>query len=338
MAKAPAPPGSPPPKKPSRSRTPIIIAVVLLAGGVVAWLLLRPHKPKADHDFTGYVVSQDVYMSSPVSGTLTAVAVKRGDRVAAGQSLFRVDPTVRAAQADQARAQIAQAQAQVEQQRSALAHARADLAAAQAEADRNEAEFKRLSAAQREKPGVVAQLQIDQSQAAYKGALDKRDAASAQVKSADAAISAAQAQVHQAEAGLTTAQRQLTDLAPVAPGPGRVEDVMFKPGESVSANTPVVSIVPDGEVKVRFYVPEYLIQTFKPGRKVVIACDGCANGMTATVDFVANSPEYTPPVIYSLDARHKLVFMVEAVPSDARALVVGQPMDVAGEAKDLARR
>jgi HlyD family secretion protein len=113
---------------------------------------------------------------------------------------------------------------------------------------------------------------------------------------------------------------------------------MFKPGESVTANMPVISIVPDGEVKVRFYVAQGLVNGFRPGRRVAIACDGCARGMTATVDFVASQPEFTPPIIYSLDARQKLVFMVEAAPSDPRALVPGQPMDVAGAAADLPRR
>jgi HlyD family secretion protein len=311
--------------------------LVVVVGGV-AWLLLRTHGARKDKGFTGYVVSQDVYMSSPASGTLTAVSVKRGDRVAPGQPLFRVDPTVRAAEADQARALIGANQAQVQQQQSALARARADLASAQADADRDEAEVKRLSAAQRQKPGSVAQLQLDQSQAAYRSALDKRDGARAELQSASAAIEAARAQVRQAQAGLTSAEHQLNDLAPVAPSAGRIEDVMFKPGESVAANAAVVSIVPDGEVKVRFYVPEYLVNGFRTGRRVAIGCDGCAKDMTAAVDFVANSPEYTPPVIYSLDARQKLVFMVEAVPSDAQALIPGQPMDVAGEAKDLPKR
>jgi HlyD family secretion protein len=60
--------------------------------------------------------------------------------------------------------------------------------------------------------------------------------------------------------------------------------------------------------------------------------------MTAVVDFVAARPEFTPPVIYSLDARQKLVFLVEAVPADPRALVPGQPMDVAATAADLPHR
>jgi len=316
----------------------VVIAVLAGAAVVAGWLLLRPHGPKSHEAFTGYVVSEDIYMASPVGGTLTQVAVKRGDRVAAGQTLFHVDPTVRAAQTDQARAQISGAEAQVAQQQSMLARARADLAAAQAEADRTGAEAGRLAAAQREKAGAVAPLQLDQAQAAHKAALEKRDAARAGLTSAAAAIDAARAQVRVTQAGLTSAQRQLSDLAPVAPAAGRVEDVMFKTGESVGAGAPVVSIVPDGEVKVRFYVPQGLVAAYKPGRRVAIACDGCASGMTATVDFVAARPEYTPPVIYSLDARQKLVFMVEAVPSDPRALVPGQPIDVAPTATDLQRR
>jgi HlyD family secretion protein len=243
--------------------------------------------------------------------------------------LFRVDPTVRAAETERARAGISTSQAQVEQQQSALARARADLAAAQADADRNGSEVRRLSAAQQEKAGSVAQLQLDQAKAAYESTLNKRDAARAQVHSASAAIEAARAQVLQGEADLTSAQRQLSELAPVAPSDGRVEDVMFKPGETVTANAPVISIVPDGEVKVRFYVPQSLVNSFQPGRRLTIGCDGCATGMTAIVDFVASRPEYTPPIIYSLDARQKLVFLVEAIPATPRALIPGQPMDIA---------
>jgi HlyD family secretion protein len=144
--------------------------------------------------------------------------------------------------------------------------------------------------------------------------------------------------VQQAQAGLTSALRQLDDLAPVAPSPGRVEDVMARPGETVTAGSPVVAIVPDGQVKVRFYVPQSLVHAYGPGRRVAIACDGCAAGMTATVNFVANQPEYTPPIIYSLDARQKLVFMVEALPSDPRAVLPGQPVDVSPTADGLPKR
>ena len=329
-------------KKTEAARRPRTWIPVAVAAAVVAavggWLLWRSHERPAREAFTGYVVSDDVTMSSPIGGTLTRIAVRRGERVTPGQALFDVDPTIRTAQAEQAGAQITASQAVVEQQQAGLLRARSELGAAQADADRAGAELRRLLAAQREKSGAVAALQIEQAQAAARAALDRRDGARAAVQTAAAAVLAAKAQVAQAQAGLRSARREVADLAPVAPSAGRVEDVMFKAGESVSANAPVVTLVPDGEVKVRFYVPEALVHGYQPGRQVAIACDGCPAGMTATVDFVATRPEYTPPIIYSLDARQKLVWLVEARPSDPAALVPGQPMDVAATSAELRRR
>jgi HlyD family secretion protein len=314
------------------------VVAVLAAVALVLWLVLRSDDRSGAERFTGYVVADDIYMTSPVAGTLASVSVRRGQRIVAGAALFQVDPTERAAGAEQARAQIGAEQAQVNQQQSALARAREDLAAARADAAKQGAQLERMTAAQAEKPGSVAQVDIDQLRAGHDAALRRADAARAQLGAASAAIDAARAQVGGAEAGLTSARRRLAELAPVAPAAGRIEDVMFKPGETVPPNVPVVSIVPDGQVKVRFYVPQAMVNAYKPGRKVAIACDGCASGMTASVDFVATEPEYTPPVIYSLDARQKLVFMVEAVPSSPRALVPGQPIDVAPMAGDLPRK
>jgi HlyD family secretion protein len=136
------------------------------------------------------VVSDDIYMAPPVAGTLTSVSVRRGQRVAAGDALFRIDPTVRAAQTRQAKATIATNQAQVDEQQAALTHARADLAAAQADADRYGAQVRRLTSAQQEKPGSVVALDLDQAQASYAAALHKRDGARAQIASAGAAVAA----------------------------------------------------------------------------------------------------------------------------------------------------
>jgi HlyD family secretion protein len=310
-----------------------VLAIVVLA----AWLLTRSDTGGREQ-FTGYVVADEVYMTSPVAGTLARVAVVRGQRVAAGAPLFQVDPTERAAGTEQARAEISASEAQVGQQQATLAKGREELAAAQADAARQGAQLKRMTAAQAEKPGSVAQVDIDQVRAGYEAALRRADAARAQLGFAAAAIDSARAQVRGSQAGLASAQRRLTELGPVAPSAGRVEDVMFKTGETVPANVPVVSIVPDGQVKVRFFIPQAAVTAYKPGRKVAIACDGCPPGMSATVSFVASEPEYTPPVIYSLDARQKLVFMVEAVPSNGRALVPGQPIDVAPSTAHLPKR
>jgi HlyD family secretion protein len=92
----------------------------------------------------------------------------------------------------------------------------------------------------------------------------------------------------------------------------------------------VVSLLPPGNVKVRFFVPEPKLGGVKVGQRVALACDGCAPSLGATISFIAPQAEFTPPVIYSKDNRAKLVFLVEARPSaeDAVKLHPGQPVDV----------
>jgi HlyD family secretion protein len=52
--------------------------------------------------------------------------------------------------------------------------------------------------------------------------------------------------------------------------------------------------------------------------------------VAGAVAYVATEPEFTPPVIYSNDTRAKLVFMIEARPSEdgAQVLRPGQPVVV----------
>ena len=66
-------------------------------------------------------------------------------------------------------------------------------------------------------------------------------------------------------------------------------------------------------------------------RTLGIACDGCAQPIAARISFIAPQAEYTPPVIYSVGSREKLVFLVEAWPDDGIALNPGQPVDVRPE-------
>jgi len=61
---------------------------------------------------------------------------------------------------------------------------------------------------------------------------------------------------------------------------------------------------------------------------VNVSCDGCEKGLTAKVSFIAGSAEYTPPVIYSLEERAKLVFLIEARPLHPEKFRVGQPITV----------
>lgn len=304
------------------------IAAGLVGIILVGWLLLRDGEPADDGRFTGYVVSDNLYLSAPIAGAVAWIGAQEGQQVRAGTPLFRIDPTGRAAEVEKARAQVSATSAQTAEQRAALRRARANVAAAEAEAERLGVEAGRLSRAQEENPGSIAGLSLDQARAAYRAALRRRDAARTEVDAAAAGIDVAAAQVQRSRAGMTRAEADLAELSAAAPVAARVDDIMYQPGEWVAANAPIVSLVPEGAVKVRFYVPQAVVNDYRPGTRVTVACDGCGPGMTATVSFVASRPEFTPPVIYSLEAREKLVFMIEARPSHPRLLVPGQPLDI----------
>ena len=115
-----------------------------------------------------------------------------------------------------------------------------------------------------------------------------------------------------------------------APVTARVQDTFFVEGEWVPAGRPVASLLPPGNVKIRFYVPQGILGSLSPGKDVEVRCDGCPEAIAAKISFISSQAEYTPPVLYSKDSRGKLVFLVEArpAPADAARLRPGQPVDV----------
>jgi len=62
---------------------------------------------------------------------------------------------------------------------------------------------------------------------------------------------------------------------------------------------------------------------------VLINCDGCRADLFSRVRFISTQAEFTPPVIYSLEERARLVFRVEAIPEHPEDVRVGQPASVA---------
>ncbi len=140
----------------------------------------------------------------------------------------------------------------------------------------------------------------------------------------DAAISA----LRVAEARVNTSQTRLARRSGFAPIAGTIQQIYFREGEMVAAQRPVLSIMPPGNMKLRFFVPETQLPKLAIGDEVRIACDNCAADLTAKIYFIATNAEYTPPVIYSLDERNKLVYLIQARPSKPDSLRVGQPISV----------
>lgn len=140
----------------------------------------------------------------------------------------------------------------------------------------------------------------------------------------DSAISA----LRVAEARVNTSETRLARRKGFAPVAGTIQQIYFREGEMVPAQRPVLSIMPPGNMKIRFFVPETELPKLAIGDEVKVTCDNCSPDLTAKIYFIATTAEYTPPVIYSLDERNKLVYLIQARPSRPDALRVGQPISV----------
>lgn len=246
----------------------------------------------------GYGEAEYVYLASQESGVVAELFVHEGEAVAAGAPVFRlegqrIDFPLQGASA----------------QRAALAQA---VEAARAQSALARSNYQRTSGLFQD--GFVARARLDADRAAL-------DAANAQLEQARRQLAASSAEI-----GLWRQRR--SDLAGAAPAAGTIERIYRRPGEVVAAGQPIAALLTPENRKVRFFAPEAMIARLAPGTHVALSCDGCAAGLMGTISFVAHEPQFTPPVIYSIEQREKLVYLVEARPDDPAAIRPGLPIDV----------
>lgn len=267
---------------------PTAIVLLLTAAGCAQ---------KKETPWLGYGEGDYALIGAPQSGWMTSLAVERGQTVRRGDLLFTLDTPEQQAGRDQAEASLAQAKASLAQQQANLAYTTRAL--------------ERQNGLARDSAGVP----------------DTRDQAENNARQSRAQIAQLQAQIRQMEASLAGADYTLSQRRIVALTDGPVEDIYFRPGEFVAAATSVVEVLPPANVYVRFFVPETDFAKVRLGQKVRITCDGC-KPMQAVITFIASQEEYTPPVIFSIGSREKLVFKIEARAPGGLPVHPGQPVDV----------
>ncbi len=284
--------------------------------------------------FNGYVEARYVYASAVSGGQIETISVTEGDVVLDGDLLFRLKQDQQIAALSAAEARVAAAEAalanlttggredELNVVRASLQKAEADLSLARETSARSGKLFAE---------GLIAQSKYDQDRATLRSAEALVKQLQAQLKVTE--LPARDAQQQQAEANLAAAHAEaekaswdLADRSITAPAAGRIERVYYDAGEIVAAGAPVVSILPEGALKVKFYLPETARAEFQMGDKVAVSCDGCPAGLTARLSYFASDPQFTPPVIYSRDERQRLSFLVEATLDGT--LPPGQPVTV----------
>ena len=286
----------------------------------------------------GYVEGDYVLLAPAEVAQVETVAVRRGDRVEPGKPLVTLESADAVIAVAQAEAALAQAQAQladlqVGKRPEEIAVLEATVRSAKAQADEAERVLSRTKDLATR--GIATQAQLDEASTALEvaqAAIGQSEAnlAVAKLPARPEAIKAAEGQVKQATAALDQARWRLSKRTLAAPSPGRVDDVIRNPGDTAGPSAPVLSILPDGAVKLTLYIPEESFSSVRVGDRLAVHCDGCPPDLRARVSYVSPDPEFTPPVIYSLENRQKLVYLVEAKPEDdAGPLQPGQIVDVA---------
>ncbi|WP_371345145.1 HlyD family secretion protein [Ancylobacter sp. IITR112] len=318
-----------------RFRLPTNIVVLILT--LVLFSLAAVFVVTAPGGYQGYAEADSIFVGPDEAGRIIELRVDEGDLVTKGMPLFTIDD-------DLQRANVKSAEASLGQALSELANVKASTQRPEQVAVLEAGERRAAAALELSRLELERQRDLQSKQVSSKAALDsaqqtfnqneasldevRRQIEAAKLAGRDDEIAAAEKAVDAARAALASAEVRLDRRSMSAPIGGTVETVYFRAGELVPAGRPVLAILPPELIKVRFFVPEPALASFRIGMPVTVTCDGCGEAIEATVSYIARSAEYTPPVIYSLDERSKLVFMLEAKPRDPSKLRPGQPVTV----------
>jgi HlyD family secretion protein len=234
--------------------------------------------------FQGYVDARYTYVSSFVAGRLFKLFVKPGQPIVKKQDLFILEPEPEKSELEEAGAEVLKAEDQ--------------LASAQAALELANITLKRRSFL--EKKEALDRQTVDESRANQKEALANKLAALNYLKAKEAAFEKTKWRF--SEKTISSKKNAL------------VFDTYFIPGESIPANTPVLSLLSKEDIYVVFYVSGLKVNQIQLGQSIKILPAGTKKAIPAKISYISPSAEYAPPVIYSNETNHKLVFRIEAIP------------------------
>ena len=254
--------------RPPRRVWPVVVVVVLLAGGLAAaWAIARPRPIEVrtataravasagpDHtvlNATGYVTARrEATVSSKVTGKVTEVLVEEGLKVAAGQVLARLDDTNVQAALQLAQAQLASAKTSLEETRVRVKEADKEWERQRALIDRS----------------VASQSDYDHAEAA---ALALR-----------AHLAQQESDVAVAERSVEIYRQQLDDTVIRTPFAGVVTAKNAQPGEMISpmssggfTRTGICTVVDMDSLEIEIEVNESYINRVEPGQEVEATLD-----------------------------------------------------------------
>jgi HlyD family secretion protein len=291
--------GPPPAEAARAARAPAIMVFALLAAivGLTIWYLALPQPLLIQ----GEADATRMDISARVDGKIDARPVSRGENVAAGQLLIRIENPELITRLQEAQAALAVAQAklshieagtraeEIAQRKAATDIASSNLTLAQRTYDRTRelaqsgnAPVQRLDEVTNSL--TIAQRSAEQAKHAY-------DEAVAGYTAEERAI--ARASVAQAKASIETIEAQVRELEISAPIAAQVYQIGSELGEYVAPGVPLLSLVDLNDVWLRFNLREDLVKGLKVGDRMQMRVPALGDRqIQAEVKFIAPRGEY----------------------------------------------
>jgi HlyD family secretion protein len=271
------------------------------------FLLIACDTEKKDR-FDGYAEGEFVYIAPTTSGILEKLYVKKGQKILSGEKFFMMDRTNLQAVRDMA---ISKYDNLVKGKRPEEINIIAKQKE-QAEANLTNAKRSHERCLELIKTHAVSRSDLDEKTAVCRSL-------EARVQELSSALNVARTgarsdEIRAANQEIIQANHNLSQATPKALQNGMIEDIYYHPGEFVTAGSPVISFLPFDNIKIRFFVPQKMLPEIGLHQKVQIVFDDDGSSADAEITFISPKAEFTPPVIYSIESRKKLVFMAEATP------------------------
>ena len=249
----------------------LLLLLVVTAAGVFAYWHYAEIYPSTDNAYTGADV---VRVASQVSGPVIRVYVEDDDKVAAGDPLFDIDPTLYDAALRNARAQFDAAASAAGTAADALKAAATKLEEKRVALEDALAAYRKAKDAQQQ--GWLASGDLT---AALKGwhdawaAFDAAEADFAKAQDDKLTVTTPTVQLRAASAQLDKATHDRVQTHVTAPGAGWVTNVNLRPGTIVQAGTPAFAIIEDGRWWVDANFKETDLARIRTGQKATVRLD-----------------------------------------------------------------
>jgi membrane fusion protein (multidrug efflux system) len=297
-----------------------LLPVALVVGGY--WYVSGGQIMSTDD---AYIDAAKVGVSTDVPGIVQFVDVTDNQHVAAGDVLYRLDPSRLQIALDNAKANLAQTALSIESMKQDYKHLLSDAAAEQSQVDLDQTNYNRDVTLLHS--GTVSQSIYDQAQ--YTLQTDKSKLESLQQQAAmqlarlggNPDIPAAQhPQYLQAQAQVDEAQRQLDHSVVKAPFAGTVTNVpSIAPGKYLAASTTAFYLVDTDHVWVDANPKETELTYVRPGQPVTVSVDTYPNAeWHGTVESVSPAASQEFSLLPAQNTSGNWVKVVQRVPMRVR--------------------